>query len=138
MNFGRLAVAALVSWFAHLALSGIVWGTVLPELFRQHATLLRASSDMNLVLGYGASLVGFCVFAYAYAKGYEGGAGLLEGIRYGVLIGLLLAAFGGVWGYVMMPISATFAVAIVVDCIIEMAAYGAIVGMIYKPVAGRR
>ncbi|MCX6537512.1 MAG: hypothetical protein NT151_01055 [Acidobacteria bacterium] len=138
MNFGRLAAAALVSWLAHLALTGIVWGTVLPDLFRQHAALLRAPSDMNLVLGYGASLVGFFVFAYAYAKGYEGGAGLVEGLRYGVLIGLLLAAFAGVWSYVMMPISAAFAAAIVVDCIIEMAAYGAIVGLIYRPVAGRR
>jgi len=138
MNFGRVAIAALVSWFAHLGLSGLIWGTILPDLIRQHASLLRTPSETNLVLGYGASLVGFFVFAYAYAKGYEGGAGLVEGLRYGVLIGLLMAIFGGVWGYVMLPISAVFATATIVDCIIEMAVYGAIVGLIYKPVAGRR
>jgi len=138
MNFGRLAAAALVSWLAHLALTSIVWGAILPDLLRQHAALVRTPSEMNLVLGYGASLVGFFVFAYAYAKGYEGGAGLVEGLRYGVLIGLLLAVFAGVWGYVMMPISGTFAVAMIVDSIVEMAAYGAIVGLIYRPVAGRR
>jgi hypothetical protein len=138
MNFGRLATAALVSWFAHLGLSGLIWGLVLPDLFRQHAALLRAPSDMDLVLGYGASLVGFFVFAYAYAKGYEGGAGVAEGLRYGVIIGLLLAAFAGVWAYVMMPISAALAAAMIVDSIIEMAAYGAIVGLIYRPIARRR
>jgi len=138
MNFGRLTAAALVSWLAHLALTSIVWGAILPDLLRQHAALVRTPSEMNLVLGYGASLVGFFVFAYAYAKGYEGGAGLVEGLRYGVLIGLLLAVFAGVWGYVMMPISETFAVAMIVDSIVEMAAYGAIVGLIYRPVAGRR
>ncbi len=138
MNFGRLSAAALVSWLAHLGLSALVWGGVLPDLFRQHASLLRAPADMNLVVGYGASLVGFFVFAYAYAKGYEGGTGVVEGLRFGVLIGLLLAAFSGVWSYVMMPISATFALAMIVDGIVEMAVYGAIVGLIYKPVAGRR
>ena len=138
MNFGRLAVAALVSWLAHLALSGIVWTAVLPDMFRQNLALFRTPSDINLVLGYGASLVGFFVFAYAYAKGYEGGAGLAEGLRYGVLIGLLLATFAGVWAYVLMPLSAAFAATVIVDTIIEMAAYGAIVGLIYRPVAGRR
>jgi hypothetical protein len=138
MHFGRLAAAALVSWLAHLGLTSVIWGMVLPDLFRQHAALLRAPAEMNLVLGYGASLVGFFVFSYAYAKGYEGGAGLIEGLRYGVLIGLLLAVFAGVWGYVMMPISAAFAAAMVVDSIIEMAVYGAIVGLIYRPVAKRR
>jgi hypothetical protein len=138
MNFGRLTAAALVSWLAHLVLTGLIWGMILPDLFRQNATLLRVPSEMNLVLGYGASLVGFFVFSYTYAKGYEGGAGLVEGLRYGVLIGLLLAVFAGVWGYVMMPISAVFATAMIVDSIVEMAAYGAIVGLIYRPVARRR
>ena len=138
MNFGRLSTAALVSLLAHLALSALVWGTVLPDLFRQNAALLRAPADMNLVVGYGGSLIGFFVFAYAYAKGYEGGTGVVEGLRYGVLVGLLLAAFSGVWAYVMMPIPAAFAGAVIVDGIVEMAIYGAIVGAIYRPVAGRR
>src|SRR5512140_977315 len=138
MNFGRLAVAALVSWFAHLALSAAVWGVVLPDLVRQHAALVRPAADVNLVMGYGASLVGFFVFSYVYAKGYEGGAGLIEGLRYGVLVGLLLAAFGGVWAYVMLPMTGGLAAGIIVDAIVEMAAYGAIVGLIYRPVARRR
>jgi hypothetical protein len=138
MNFGRLAAAALVSWLAHLALTSVVWGVFLPELVRQQAAFLRPFPEMNLVLGYGASLVGFLIFAYAYAKGYEGGTGIVEGVRYGVLIGLLLVAFVGVWGYVIMPVPAALGLAIAVDCIVEMAVYGAIVGVIYQPVAGRR
>jgi hypothetical protein len=138
MNFGRLAAAALVCWLAHLALSGIVWGALLPDLFRQHAAMLRAPSEINFVMGFGGSLVGFFLFAYAYAKGYEGGPGLVEGLRYGVLVGLLLAAFAGGWGYAMMPVSGAFAAALLVDCIIEMAIYGAVVGLIYRPVARRR
>ncbi|MEI6669030.1 MAG: hypothetical protein WCP29_12820 [Acidobacteriota bacterium] len=138
MNFGRLAAAAVVSWLTHLVVSGLVWGTLLSDVLRQHAAIVRAPGDMDLVLGYGASLFGFFVFAYGYTKGYEGGAGVVEGLRYGVLVGLMLAAFAGVWVYVVSPVSAALATALVIDTIIEMAAYGAIVGVIYKPIAGRR
>jgi len=138
LDFGRVAAAAVVAWLVHLALTGLVWGTLLPDFLRQFAGLFRPAGSMNLVLGYGGSLAGFGVFAYAYAKGYEGGTGVVEGFRYGVLIGLLLAAFGGVWSYVMMPVSAMFAGAVIVDCIIEMAIYGAVVGLVYRPASSRR
>ena len=56
---------------------------------------LRPPAEMNLAFGLAASLLGFFVFAYAYAKGYEGGAGAVEGLRFGVVVGLLLACFSG-------------------------------------------
>ena len=138
MNFGRLGAAALVSWLVHLAVSAFTWGTLLPDVVRQSATLLRPAAEMNVVLGYAGSLVGFFAFAYAYAKGYEGGSGAAEGLRYGVLVGLLLAAFGVSWAYVMLPLTRGFAAALVLDCIIEMAVYGVVVGSIYRPAAIRR
>ena len=138
MNFGRLSAAALVAWLVHLGLTSLVWSILLPDLLPQNASLLRPTAEMNLVVGYAASLIGFFVFAYAYAKGYEGGAGLPEGLRYGAVVGLLLACFSGVWSYVMMPISGTLTAAMVVDGIVEMAIYGMVVGLIYRPIAGRK
>jgi hypothetical protein len=40
--------------------------------------------------------------------------------------------------YVAYPISASYAVAIVIDSIVECALYGAIIGAIYKPAAVTR
>jgi hypothetical protein len=137
VNFGRLSAAALVAWMVHLGLTSLVWSVLLPGLLQQNAPLLRPPAEMNLVAGYAASLVGFFVFAYAYAKGYEGGAGLSEGLRFGAVVGLLLACFSAVWSYVMMPVSGTFAAAMAVDGIVEMAIYGMVVGLVYKPIAGR-
>ena len=34
------------------------------------------------------------VAAYIYAKGYEGGAGVQEGARFGALVGLFMAGIG--------------------------------------------
>jgi hypothetical protein len=78
-------------------------------------------------------LVGFFAFAYAYAKGYEGGSGVMEGVRFGVVIALVVTGFGLVWMYVQFPITATLAGASIIDSIVEFAIYGAIVGAIYKP-----
>ena len=80
LDMGRVAAAAVVAWLVHLALTGFVWGSILPDFLRQFAGLFRPAASMNLVLGYGGSLVGFGVFAYAYAKGYEGGTGVVEGL----------------------------------------------------------
>jgi len=138
VNFGRLTSSALVAWFVHIGLTSLVWSNLLSDMGPQNASILRAPAEMNLVLGYAASLLGFFVFAYAYAKGYEGGAGALEGLRFGVIVGLLLACFSAVWSYVMMPISGTFAAAMIVDAILEMAVFGVVVGLVYKPHTRRK
>ena len=51
MNFGRLAIAAVVAWIVSIPV--------------------------------GFLLVGFFAFAYAYARGFEGGSGVMEGVRFG-------------------------------------------------------
>lgn len=137
MNFGRVAASAVVAWLAFLVISPAVHNVLLADLYAQHAAVFRPQDEMNLVVGLGAALVGFFVFSYAYAKGYEGGRGAIEGLRYGVIVGLMLACFAVVWNYVVLPISARLAVAWMVDTIAEMAIYGTIVGLIYKPIARR-
>lgn len=138
MNFGRVAAAAFVGWIVHLGLTTLVWSALLPDVTGQNAALLRQPAEMNLTLGFAVSLLGFFVFAYAYAKGYEGGPGAVEGLRFGVIVGLLLACFSAVWSYVMMPISGAFAAAMTVDAIVEMAIFGMVVGLVYKPHGGRK
>ena len=138
MNFGRVAAAAIAAWILYLGLSPLVNNVLLADLYARHASVFRPESEMNLTFGLGATLIGFFVFAYAYAKGYEGGSGAVEGLRYGVLIGLLLATFSVAWNYVVLPVSGVLAAAWIVDVIVEMAIYGAAVGLIYKPRGGRK
>ena len=138
MNFGRVAAAALVGWIVYLVLSPLVNNVLLADLYARHAGVFRPPDQMHLAFGLGATLAGFFVFAYAYAKGYEGGSGAVEGLRFGVVVGLLLATFSVAWNYVVLPVSGTLAAAWIVDVIVEMAIYGAAVGLIYKPRGGRK
>jgi phosphotransferase system glucose/maltose/N-acetylglucosamine-specific IIC component len=138
VNFGRVAAAAIVAWIVYLILSPLVNNVLLADLYAQHARVFRPQAEMNVALGLAAALAGFFVFAYAYAKGYEGGAGVVEGLRFGVIVGLLLAAFSVAWNYVVLPVSGALAAAWIVDVIVEMAIYGAAVGLVYKPLGGRK
>lgn len=139
MHYGRVVAAAVVAWLAYMVVSPLANNLLLADLYARHAALFRPQAEMNLVAGFAASGFGFLVFAYTFAKGYEGGVGAVEGLRFGVLVGLLLSCFAVIWNYVTLPLSGTLAVAWVVDTIVEMGLYGAVVGFVYRPVgqAGR-
>ncbi|HEX9814513.1 MAG TPA: hypothetical protein VGB31_06155 [Myxococcota bacterium] len=139
MNFARIAAAALVAWIAWIGIGFFVNSVLLADLALANAAAMRPEADLmaKLPLGFGFGLIAFFAFAYTYAKGYEGANGVMEGIRFGVLAALLVIGFGVIWQYVVFPISGTMAVAAIIDTIVELAIYGAIVGAIYKPLAAR-
>jgi hypothetical protein len=88
---------------------------------------------MPLALGFASSLVGFFVFAYMYATGYEGGNRVQEGVRFGVLVGLLLVCYGIVWEFVVLRETASRAVWMAVATLVEFVLGGFVVGAIYRP-----
>jgi hypothetical protein len=57
----------------------------------------------------------------------------MEGVRFGVLVALIVVGFGLIWQYVLYPIDATMSAAMIVDSVVELAIYGAVVGAIYRP-----
>ena len=139
MNFARVAASALAAWAVSIPVGYVVNEIVLKDLYAANAAAMRPQEAImaNVPLGFVATLVGFFVFAYVYAKGYEGTNGTVEGIRFGVLVALLVCCFGLVWQYVIYPISGAMLAAMLIDAVAETALYGAIVGAIYKPVARR-
>lgn len=142
MNFPRVALAAVSAWVLYLGLGFLVHGVLLKDTYMQYVGVMRPEAQANAILpiAFGGALVGFFAFAYAYAKGYEGGNGLQEGLRFGVLVGILLCAFGSVWDYMMWPIGRLLLAAWLIDFVVEFAIYGMVIGLIYKPVpaAARR
>jgi hypothetical protein len=135
MNFVRVAIAAVVTWVVYLGVSFVVHTMLLADIYMQHRGVMRPEDQASAILpvGFVFALVGFFAFAYAYAKGYEGGKGIQEGLRFGVIVGILLCCFAKIWEYMVWPISGTLLVAWMVDYIVEFALYGIIVGLLYKP-----
>lgn len=134
MNVKRLAMGAVAGWVVSLGVGYLVNEVILKGLYAANASAFRPEAEMmaNLPYGFAFTFVGMFVFAYAYAKGYEGGSGLGEGVRFGGLVGVLLSLLAINWIWATMPISFTLAGAMMIDNIVEYAIYGAIVGAIYK------
>lgn len=139
MNFPRIAVAAVAVWIVSLGVGFFVNDFLLADLLLANRGALRPEAELtaNLPVGFVVLLVGFFAFAYAFAKGYEGTDGVMEGVRFGVLTGVVLLGFANIWQWVLYPIDAAMGVAIAISSIAEPALYGAIVGAIYKPVETR-
>jgi hypothetical protein len=137
MNLPRVAAAAVVTFLVYMGVSYLVHAVLLADLYGQFKSVMRPEDQANAILpiGFIFALVGFFAFAYAYAKGYEGGSGLQEGLRFGVIVGILLCCFGTIWQYMVWPVGGTLLLAWLLDNIIEFALYGMIVGLVYKPAA---
>ena len=135
MNLGRVAIAAIVSCVLYLGISLLVHAVLLTDLYLQYAHVMRPEADRQQILpaGFVLALVGFFAFAYAYAKGYEGGSGTQEGLRFGVLVGILICCFATIWEYLVFPIGRRLLLAWCIDHIVEFAIYGMVVGAVYKP-----
>ena len=126
MNYARVLAAGVAAFVVSMGVGFFVNEVLLAEVYLANAAALRTEEAMGgtLPVGFVFLFAGFLAFAYAYAKGYEGGRGWIEGIRFGLI-----------WQWVLYPIDTAMATAIIVDSAIELAIYGAIVGAIYKPAA---
>lgn len=135
MNFGRLAVAAVAAWAVDFLYRSLVFRLLLVDVWAQHSSVLRLPADIDLPLGVSASMLGFLVFAYMYAKGYEGTSGFHEGLRFGVLVGLLIVAFGIAWHQAIARVSMDATLLFALVTILGMSLSGLVVGTVYKPMA---
>ncbi len=141
MNYPRLLLAALAVWVAWFVLGFLIHGVMLADvwegLHRDGAIRTQAMSRTVMPVGVGLALVGSLVFSYAYAKGYEGGPGMQEGLRFGVVVGLLLVAFGVGWSYVTFPVPVEFLLWMSVAMVIQCTVLGIVAGLVYRKRAGR-
>src|SRR5271169_5331359 len=92
MNLSRIALAALGAFVAYFAFGGVVFG-LLPSLkneFQKYPAVYRNHEGIKSVMpvGMAAMFVGMVVLAVIYSMLYQGGSGLVEGARFGALIGV--------------------------------------------------
>ena len=105
MNYGRVAIAAVVATVVDDLYGFVVYGQILGSEFALYPALYRPASEQMAYLPFmflGVLLAMF-VMAYIYAKGYDGTNGVQEGVLFGVLIGLFNAGYFIEINHAMMP-----------------------------------
>jgi len=126
-----LAVAAVIA-----AIDGVLHSVILMDAYKQTMHFWRSEAEMNDLLWL--IWAGYPVFAFffvwIFAKGYEKDkAGLGQGLRFGILAGLLVNTAYSMMCYAVMPLPAVIPVAWFLGGMTECIAGGIVAGMIYKP-----
>jgi hypothetical protein len=78
-------------------------------------------------------LVSIAALAILYALLYKGGSGVMEGARFGVLIGLFSVGAFVLHNYVNLNIGLKLTVEQAVAYFVEWTIVGIVIGLLYKP-----
>ena len=136
MNYGRLVLAAIVATVVDAVYGVVVWGMVLNGEFGRYPEIYRPAGDMSgFAVMFTGILTAMLVVSWIYAKGYEGGSGVAEGARFGLLVGLFVVfAFASV-NYATLNVGRKIAVMTAAAGLVEWLVIGTIIGLVYKPAA---
>lgn len=112
MNLKKYMIAVLVTYVVYSGLAIVIHEVILgPEYKPMEGVVTRSVSEFGLraPLLYLGNLIFTLAFCAIYAKGYEPGKNWLgQGLRYGLLLGTLLAPVA-VTEYVVYPVPGVLA-----------------------------
>ena len=136
MNMKRFALASLAVFVVFSVVDGVVNNVLLADLYKQTASVWRPESEIqgNMWLMWLGTLILAPLFVLIYTKGYEANKpGLGQGVRYGLIVGVLLSAPQCLGWYAVLPIPAVLALWWFAAGMVESVAAGAAAGFIYRP-----
>jgi hypothetical protein len=137
MNLSRIALAGLGGFIAYFVFGGIAF-VAFPWLkteFQKYPNVYRPSESMKSVMpgGMAAMFVGIIVLAVLFAMVYQGGSGLIEGARFGALIGVFVICAFVIHNYVNLQIGLKLTIEQAGAYFLEWMITGIVIGLIYRP-----
>lgn len=137
MNWTRFAMACvalyvfyhLFGWIFHEYLMMDTYAALTGVAFRTEAEMMSRMWVMFLT-----SVVWVVLFCYIFVRGYEG-KGLMEGVRYGVIISLFMGLPYAYESWVLYPLPLSLAHQWFISGVIFSVLGGVIVAAIYRPKA---
>ena len=138
MNTTRLALAALAATVVDGVYGFVVYGNAMAGQFAAFPGVFRSAEagPAYLPVMFGGILVGMFAVTYIYAKGYEGGSGLHEGVRFGLLIAIFNAGYFIGIDYGILNIGGRVALAMALGGLGEWLLVGCTIGLIYGSASG--
>ena len=136
MNYGRLALTAVVGTVVDMTYGYLVYGVLLASQFGLYPGVYRPAEDMSYmpVLMAGA-FIAVLAATFIYAKGYEGKSGVEEGLRFGAVIGVFVVGYAALVNYAVLNIGRRLAVGMAAAGLVEWLVLGLVIGLVYKPAA---
>ncbi len=122
---GWISVFVVMSVF-----EAIVNMVLLASIYQATASLWRPQAEMKIWLFYVVYAFVSFFFTLIFSKGYEG-KGIVEGIRYGIYMGMLMSVPMAYGTYAAMPIPYPLALQWFIYGLIEYVLAGIVLALIY-------
>jgi len=139
MNYLRLGLAALGGTVASFAVGFLVmWlAPALIEEGHKYPAVFRRKEEMFKVMpiGLAATFIAILVVAIIFAMIPQGGSGITEVARFGILIGIFVVCAFVLHNYVNLNIGLKLALGQAVAYFVQWTVVGIVIGLIYKPLA---
>ena len=112
----------------------LIHEVMMGDTYEALASIFRPEEQMNEMMWMMmlSGVVVLFLFCWIFTKGYEGG-GIIEGVRYGVLMGVFLGLPTSLDAYVIYPLTQYVATVWFVSAVVSFAIGGAVFAAIYKP-----
>jgi hypothetical protein len=136
MNVPRIALAALAAFVVYFVLGGLSFALLpLAQEFGKYPGVYRTQEDMksDIPFGMAAMFLSMVVLAVIYAMLYKGGSGLMEGARFGALIGIFSDCAFVVHNYINLNIGLKLTLQQAIAYPVEWIVTGIVIGLIYRP-----
>lgn len=132
MNWKKMMISTIVVYIVYEVLNFIIHGLILSSTYESLQHLWRPEMQQMMWIMYVSELLLAFFFVYIFAKGYEG-KGLMEGVRYGLIIGGFMLVPGMLAQYTVYALPFSLVVYWLIFGFIQLVIIGIIVALIYKP-----
>lgn len=132
MNVKRYLAASVAVFVVSVALGYLVNGVLLQSTYASIHGVWRPDILSKMWINAVNDFILSFVFVYLFVKGYEG-RGILEGVRFGLLMGLVFAIPAAYGTYVIIPIPYYLALEWFLYGMAQTVIIGMVAAAIYKP-----
>jgi hypothetical protein len=133
MNGKRFALGCVAVYVVYQVLGFLIHQVLLGDIYKVMEIVWRPEAQMMSMMWiqFFTSAVWVVLFCYIFTRGYQN-RGVMEGVRYGLLIGLFFGIPYSYESYMIYPITLALAHAWFVSTVIVSVICGAVFAAIYK------
>lgn len=132
MSVKRFIMASVAVFLAFEVMDAIIHTGILGATYQNLSHLWRPDMMAKMWIMHIGSFILSFLFTYIFIRGYEN-KGLMEGARYGIIIGLFSNIPFGFYSYVMYPLPISLCLSWFTYGMVEFIICGIIVAAVYKP-----
>ncbi len=135
MNTGRLVLSALAATLVYYAYGFLVNGMLIAKAYLPFTTVYRPQDAIMRYMPFGlaGTFIAALVLAIMFAKGYEGGPVLVEGARFGVLVGVFVVCTHVVDNLVTLNIGRRLSLELAVASLVQWTLVCIVIGLVLRP-----